>query len=86
MLDDFVEPVVAGPDVEMVARIVVHLGPPPLRDLDYRLRGHEAVEVGNLNQQRAPQFPAALDDRTIANWRPTPASISLRHVGPAMDR
>ncbi len=46
------EPVGAGPDVEVVARVVPHLRPAGEGGLRGGLRWGAAVEVGDLDQQR----------------------------------
>ena len=52
-----VEPVLAGPDVEVVARVVPHLRPAAERRLRRGVRRRAAVEVRDLHEQRAAQVP-----------------------------
>ncbi len=56
--EDGLEPVAAGPDVEVVAGVVADLGAAGLGGLGGGVRRGAAVEVGDLDEQRAAQVPS----------------------------
>ncbi|CCW11278.1 hypothetical protein EBESD8_18140 [Rhodococcus aetherivorans] len=60
MGDHGIEPVAPRPDVEVVARVVADLGPSPGGGDRGGVRGCTAVEVGDLDEQRAPQSGGVL--------------------------